>query len=110
MNLQGKRIMVVDDGPSLTHGGMAFGAGYLAAKRYDPAEIVDQLTAIERVARGDASAGPIAALPKAERFHWLASPSSTMVQRSEVHAGLTSDPAATLDHLFRTLVVSPGAR
>ena len=76
----------------------------------DAAEIVDQLTAIERVARGDASAGPIAALPKAERFHWLASPSSTMVQRSEVHAGLTSDPAATLDHLFRTLVVSPGAR
>ena len=76
----------------------------------DADEIVAQLAAIERVARGDASAGPIAALPKAERFHWLASPSSTMVQRSEVHTGLTDAPSATLDHLFRTLVMSPGAR
>jgi hypothetical protein len=76
----------------------------------DADEIVAQLTAIERVSRGDASAGPIAALPKAERFHWLASPTSTMVQRSEVHTGLTENPAATLDHLVRTLVMSPGAR
>lgn len=76
----------------------------------DADEIAAQLAAIERVSRGDPSAGPIAALPKAERFHWLASPSSTMVQRSEVHTGLTDRPAATLDHLFRTLVMSPGAR
>ncbi|MGD0121958.1 MAG: DUF3037 domain-containing protein [Candidatus Limnocylindrales bacterium] len=48
----------------------------------DADEIVAQLSAIERVSRGDVSAGPIAALPKAERFHWLASPSSTIVQRS----------------------------
>jgi len=40
----------------------------------------------------------------AERFHWLVSPSSTVIQPSEVHTGLTDDPAATLDHLFRTLV------
>jgi len=76
----------------------------------DADEIVAQLSAIERVCRGDPSAGPIAALPKAERFHWLASPSSTMVQRSEVHTGLTNEPATTLDHLFRTLVMTPGAR
>ena len=76
----------------------------------DADEIVAQLAAIERVSRGDPTAGPIAALPKAERFHWLASPSSTMVQRSEVHTGLTDEPGATLDHLFRTLVMSPGAR
>jgi hypothetical protein len=31
-------------------------------------------------------------------------PSSTVVQPSEVHTGLTDDPAATLEHLFRTLV------
>jgi Protein of unknown function (DUF3037) len=73
-------------------------------------EIAAQLAGIERVARGDTSAGPIAALAKAERFHWLASPSSTMVGRSEVHTGLTGDCAATLDHLFRTLVMTPGAR
>lgn len=76
----------------------------------DADEIVAQLAAIERVARGEASAGPIAALARAERFHWLSSPSSTMVGRSEVHTGLTGDCAATLDHLFRTLVMTPGAR
>ncbi|MFI5259135.1 MAG: DUF3037 domain-containing protein, partial [Candidatus Limnocylindrales bacterium] len=76
----------------------------------DTDEIVGQLAAIQRVASGDASAGPIAKLAKAERFQWLASPSSTMVQRSEVHTGLTHDPASTLDHLFRTQVMTPGAR
>jgi hypothetical protein len=76
----------------------------------DTDEIAGQLGAIERVARGEAGAGPIARLSKDERFHWLSSPSSTVVQRSEVHTGLTSDPAATLDHLFRTLVMTPGAR
>jgi Protein of unknown function (DUF3037) len=73
-------------------------------------DIAEQLIAIRRVASGEAAAGPIARLPKAERFHWLASPSSTIVQRSEVHTGLTDDPASTLDHLFRTLVMTPGAR
>ena len=76
----------------------------------DADEIVAQLAAIERVARGEASAGPIAALAKAERFHWLSSPSSTMVGRSEVHTGLTGECSATLDHLFRNLVMTPGAR
>lgn len=76
----------------------------------DADEIAAQLAAIERVARGDASAGPIAMLAKAERFHWLASPTSTMVGRSEVHTGLTDDAAATIDHLFRTMVMTPGAR
>jgi hypothetical protein len=76
----------------------------------DTDEIAAQLAAIERVARGDAGAGPIAKLSKDERFHWLSSPSSTVLQRSEVHTGLTGDPAATLDHLFRTLVMTPGAR
>jgi hypothetical protein len=76
----------------------------------DADEMAAELAAIERVARGDASAGPIAALSKAERFHWLVSPSSTMVGRSDVHTGLTADPAATVDHLFRTTVMTPGAR
>ena len=76
----------------------------------DSDEIAGQLAAIERVARGDASAGPIASLAKAERFHWLSSPSSTIVGRSEVHTGLTDDPSRTLDHLFRTQVMTPGAR
>jgi len=39
--IRGKRVVVVDDGPSLTHGDMAFGAGYVAANRYGADEIID---------------------------------------------------------------------
>lgn len=39
-----------------------------------------------------------------ERFHWLTAPSSTVIQPSEVHTGLTDDPQATLDRLFAELV------
>ncbi len=38
--IRGKRVVVVEDGPTLTHGEMAFGAGYLAARRFGAAEIV----------------------------------------------------------------------
>lgn len=62
------------------------------------------LAAIERIAAGDVSAGPIARLGLAERFHWLVAPSSTMIQPSEVHTGLCDDPAAELDHLVGSLV------
>ncbi|MGD8406696.1 MAG: cyclic 2,3-diphosphoglycerate synthase [Anaerolineales bacterium] len=39
--IQGKRVLVIEDGPTLTHGGMAYGAGYVAAHRFGAAEIVD---------------------------------------------------------------------
>jgi hypothetical protein len=70
----------------------------------DPASIRPYLDAIERVAAGDPTAGPIAQLGQAERFHWLVSPSSTIIQPSEVHAGLCDDPGTELDHLVATLV------
>jgi len=70
----------------------------------DPATIRPHLAAIERIAAGDPSAGPIARLGEAERFHWLVAPSSTIIQPSEVHTGLCDDPAAELDHLVATLV------
>ena len=75
----------------------------------DPAGIRPHLDAIERVAAGDATAGPIADLGQGERFHWLVAPSSTIIQASEVHSGLCDDPAAELDHLVATLVdATPG--
>ncbi len=37
----GRRVLVVEDGPTITHGGMAYGAGYVAATAAQPAEIVD---------------------------------------------------------------------
>jgi predicted GTPase len=39
--IQGKRVLVIEDGPTLTHGGMAYGAGTLAAQRFGAAELVD---------------------------------------------------------------------
>jgi predicted GTPase len=39
--VHGKRVLVVDDGPTLTHGGVPFGAGYVLAERLGAAEIVD---------------------------------------------------------------------
>ena len=71
----------------------------------DPEVVRRHLAAIESIAAGQADAGPIAALSQPERFHWLVSPSSTIIQPSAVHTGLTADPAATLQHLFRTLVL-----
>lgn len=39
--VKGKRVLVVEDGPTLTHGEMAYGAGVVAAQRYGAAELVD---------------------------------------------------------------------
>jgi len=85
---------------------IALDEGRLAAfaPDLDPATIRPHLAAIERIAAGDPDAGPIARLGQAERFHWLVSPSSTIIQASEVHSGLCDDPATELDHLVATLV------
>ena len=39
--IRDKRVLVVEDGPTLTHGEMAYGAGWVAARRFGAAEIVD---------------------------------------------------------------------
>ena len=39
--IRGKRVLVIEDGPTLTHGDMAYGAGWVAAQRFGAAEIVD---------------------------------------------------------------------
>ena len=39
--IQGKRVLVVEDGPTLTHGEMSYGAGWVAARRFGASEIVD---------------------------------------------------------------------
>ena len=70
----------------------------------DPAAIRPHLEAIERIAAGDPNGGPIARLEPSRRFHWLVSPSSTVIQPSAVHTGLCDDPQERLDHLFAELV------
>ncbi len=70
----------------------------------DPQTVRAHLDAIARIAAGDLSGGPIASLTKPERFHWLVAPSSTIIQPSAVHTGMTDDPATELDHLFDLMV------
>jgi predicted GTPase len=40
-SIRGKRVLVIEDGPTLTHGNMAYGAGVIAAQRFGAAELVD---------------------------------------------------------------------
>ena len=70
----------------------------------DPDFVESQLAAMAAVATGAADGGPMAKMDLAERFHWLAAPSSTMIQPSPVHTGITTDPDDTLEHLFAELV------
>jgi hypothetical protein len=66
--------------------------------------IEDHLEVMERIVRGNLAGGPLAALPAPERFRWVISPSSTVIQPSDVHSGLTDDPATSLEHLFERQV------
>ncbi len=70
----------------------------------DPADAERHLALIPRICAGGRDAGPIGGLTVAERFHWLVTPRSTVIQTSPVHCGLCHDPAVTLDRLFATLI------
>jgi Protein of unknown function (DUF3037) len=70
----------------------------------DATELRAQLETLVAVADGRPEGGRVAGLDQSERFHWLTAPASTIVQPSEVHTGLTSDPAGELDKLFAALV------
>ncbi|MFQ5568128.1 MAG: DUF3037 domain-containing protein [Rhodothermales bacterium] len=64
-------------------------------------ELIERyLDAYQRICRGTPDAGLIGLLPPSERFHWLTTPRSAMLQTSEVHTGRTRNPEATLEQLF----------
>jgi len=72
------------------------------------AELVDaHLRSVQQICEGGRDSGPIGQLSQAERFHWLVSPRSTVIQLSAVHSGLCDDPQVALEHLMETLVRSP---
>ena len=81
-------------------------AGRVAAlaPALDLQDVRAALDTIDAVCRGDRTAGPAAATTLRERFGWLAAPRSTVVQPGPVHAGMTADPAAELQHLLTVLV------
>jgi DUF3037 family protein len=71
----------------------------------DADELAPHLDALAAIAAGEPAAGPLGALSASDRFGWLAAPSSTVIQPSAIHTGLTDEPQRTLDHLFHTLVL-----
>ena len=70
----------------------------------DPDPLLAQLDGLVRIAAGDPVEGPIARLPRHQRFHWLVAPSSTVIQPSSVHTGLCDDPELMLERLHAQLV------
>jgi hypothetical protein len=63
-------------------------------------ELIRQhLDAVSRICQGDPSAGPIARLSQRERFHWLTSPRSTILQPGPVHTGVCDETSNLLDRL-----------
>lgn len=67
------------------------------------------LRAFTNIADGMEDGGPIAALPKPERFHWLVAPRSTIIQTSAVHVGRGEDAEQALNQLLNEFVRAPQA-
>ena len=102
--IRGRTVVVVEDGPTLTHGGMTYGAGVVAAKRFGAAEIVDP----RPYATGELAA-TLAKYPKLERL--LPAMGYGDKQIHELEAALEAVPAdvvlaATPIDLTRVLTVS----
>jgi hypothetical protein len=70
----------------------------------DYSAICDRLDDVRRIIEGGSGSGVLGGMPASERFGWLAAPSSTVIQSSSVHTGMTADPAAELERLFQALV------
>jgi len=68
-------------------------------------EVLERLRVLESIAHGNVEGGPLAQLDASERFHFLAAPTSTVIQPSPVHSGVSRDAEATLDWLFGRLVL-----
>jgi hypothetical protein len=66
--------------------------------------VIKTLASIPAICAGGEGAGPIGKLSARERFHWLVSPRSTIVQTSPVHTGQCGDVDAALEHLMNSMV------
>ena len=67
--------------------------------------VANHLDAVQRICDGDAAAGAIAQLSRRERFHWLVSPRSTIVQTSPVHTGVCQATDELLDRLEKQFLL-----
>jgi len=86
---------------------IAFDAARLRAldQTIDLEEIESALAVIPLIAAGDPRGGPIAKLPRGERFHFLVAPHSAVIQTSRVHSGLGTDLRAALATLVTRYVL-----
>jgi hypothetical protein len=64
----------------------------------------DALASIPAICAGGKHAGPLAKLSARERFHWLVSPRSTIVQTSPVHSGQCGNCQTALEHLMNRMI------
>lgn len=70
----------------------------------DVKEVREHLAVFPRIAAGDRKAGPIAQLPRSQRFHWLVAPRSTVLQISPVHAGMCETAEGMVERLLTRFV------
>jgi hypothetical protein len=66
----------------------------------------EHLEAVRRICEGDPAAGPIAKLSLRERFHWITSPRSTIIQPSPIHTGVCDETGNLLDRLASQFLFS----
>jgi len=72
----------------------------------DVALVEQHLQAVERICAGDPAAGAIARMSQRERFHWLTSPRSTIVQPSPVHTGVCQETDELLSRLEKQFLTA----
>ena len=70
----------------------------------DLAAIRQQLDTMMLICKGGPEAGDLGKMSQSERFQWLVSPRSTVIQISPVHEGVGDDPQSALEHLLKTMV------
>jgi hypothetical protein len=71
----------------------------------DLAAIQQQLDSMMLIGKGGPEAGDLGKMSQSERFQWLVSPRSTVIQISPVHEGVGDDLEAALEHLLKTMVL-----
>ncbi len=75
------------------------------APSLDIAEVQHYLDMLVLVSNGGKEAGPIGQLSQSERFHWLVSPRSTIIQTSPTHSGLCADLEVVMQELMEKMVL-----
>jgi predicted GTPase len=102
--IRGKRVLIVEDGPTVTHGGMGYGAGWVAAHKYGAAQVIDPRAAAVGGIRDIYTAHPqlLAVLPAMGYSQQQRLELKTTIEASGAELVLNASPAniATLLDLY----------